>query len=395
MDFGMMRVNYKRSSVLNDAWWPGVTVNLAGFTFSHYSGEVQLKDSIPDVPRSWKPHGRYWNIGYTKTFTNMFDRDVEENMKRPFLVPYLGGGIGGWKTNDGGAWMNFVLYGGVSVNLFSSLALSAGFQSGFNFTGALGSNVEALVPGVQTAHPRFFGNVNVGLRFHYPLGYSISGVSANKARYHAPGWYHYEYQSGDWIYQGSYYSEGGTWSDYAIVTTPEIVSIAPVVYFTKGHDGYGATKAFGGKATLRAGLLNADVQYMKGQVGFHINSGSFAGGVTNQCYWNMSQTSFSVGLNAFNLFAPLKGPSVYRFIIGYRFGITNMEAIYDGPSVNILPKAPNEEKVKTRNFFMAAEFGRFGLSWDFYNSKAMPDLQSNGVFSAYYMIPLVNIGGRR
>jgi hypothetical protein len=390
MDFGYMRMNYKKSGVFQDAWWPGFTINAAGFTFTRYAGETALTDTFPDIPPDWKPHGEYWNLGYQKTFTNVFNKKVDKDMKRPLIVPFAGLGFGGWKTHGGGAWLNLVLSGGTSINLINGLALSAGFQSGLNFKGILGEPIDPLVPGVQDAFPRFYLNPHLGFRFYYPINNSISGVSSSKEKYRSPGWYTYEYESDGWIYKEKSWSDGGYYSETAIVTTSEYISIAPVFVFPRSFDGVGLSQALGGKLSFRTGLLNADVQYMQGKVGFEITSGSFAGSQLNQCYWNMSQTSIAVGINAFNIFMPFRGPSLYRFIIGSRFSWANMEEVYTGPNTQILPPASNDMNIRTRNFFMMAEIGRFGLCWDFLNSPTEESYQSGGVLSAYYMIPLLH-----
>lgn len=388
IDFGLMRMNYKNSGVFEDTWLPGFSINAAGVTFKRYAGEVPLTDTFPDVPQAWKAHAGYWNLGFTKTFTNIFDEDVDESMKRPIIVPFAGGGFGAWKTHDGGAWFNLAISGGASINLMKGIAIYGGLETGLNFKGSLGAPISPLMNGVQESFPRFFGNLSFGIRAFYQIGSSIDGYENNKERYHSSGWYDYQYESGGFIYSGKEYSEGGTWSDYVIITTNEIISLSPVIYFPRSFDGVGNTKAFGGKLTFRTGLLNADIQFMKGQVGFIVNSGSFAGSVTHQSYWNISQTSFAFGINAFNIFAPFKGPSLYRFIIGQRFGISNMEAIYVGPSAAILPTAYNDKKIGTRNFFMSVEIGRFGISWDFIKSPTHEDHESGALISAYYMIPI-------
>ncbi len=389
MDMGMMRVNYKRNSILKDSWWTGFNVNVAGFTFSRYGGSIALRDTFPGQPEGWEPQGNFFHASYTKTFTNLTDQEVKEGMKTPLFVPYVGFGFGGWRTHNRFSMATVNLSMGTSINIWRGLALYGGLNTGFRVKKFDADWQDPLITDVESAIPTMYAHFNFGVRVHYSIGTSVKGIASSKEYYHAPGWYNYQYESGGFIYSGRGYSEGGTYADYAILTTNEIVSVAPVVYFTKGADGSGPTKAFGGKVTARTGLINADVQYMRGQVGFKMEHGSFAGNNTNLSYWNMSQASFALGINAFNLFAPFKGPSVYRCIVGYRFGLTNMEAVYVVPNSGLLPPAPNEQKEKTRSFFIAAEIGRFGMSWDFYKSKVLADNKTGGTLSVYYMIPIV------
>lgn len=388
MDMGMMRVNYKRNSILKDSWWTGFNVNVAGFTFSRYGGSIALRDTFPGQPKDWLPQGSFYQFGYTKTFTNVTGKDVSEEMKKPFFVPYAGLGFSGWRTHQRLSMLALNFNGGLSINLLRNIAIYGGLNSGVRFKLLDIDWYDPIVPNVEQAIPRFYAHFNFGFRVHYSLGASVDGISTTKSYYHSPGWYTYQYESGGWIYSGKSYSSGGTYADYGLVSTNEYVSVAPVVFFNKGADGMGVTRAFGGKIAARTGLLNADIQYMRGEIGYRTAYGSTSGGA-NSSYWNMSQTSLALGINAFNLFAPLKGPSVYRFIIGTRLGITNMETVYVGPNTHILPPAPNEEKVKTRNFFMLAEVGRFGLCWDFFRSKALVDNHTGGTLSVYYMIPIV------
>lgn len=383
MDVGVMRMNYRNKGPLKDAWWPGFTIQCAQFQFSRYAGEVSVRDTSSSIPADWKPHGTYWSVGYIHSFTKFLNRSD----KRPILTPSLGAAIGNWRTHAGGSVFSLSLSGDGAINILPGVSLIAGAETGINFKGLFGVDygpLDPIVNNVQSAFPRFYFNPKFGIRLYYDFK---KALGKEITEYVEPGWRtSYSYSNG-WRYYRNYWDKGGMVTK--VITTKEIITVAPTIYFPKASDGYGVTKAAGAKLTLRYGIFASDLQYIKGQIGFHLNDGSFAGGIQQQCFWDYEGFNGSLGINIFSWRGAFQQSSIIRFILGKRFGIANIHSNYRGPGTQILPPEYSGKNVKTNHFFMAAELGRLGLSWDFMKNPERKYEGSGGLISAYYMIPLV------
>lgn len=385
-EFGAMRMNYSHKGPFKDVWWPGFSINVAGIQFSRFAGEVPLRDTGSPAPAGWRPHGSYWNVGYV---TNYISRSKKEDApeKRPITNVYYGFLLGGWRTHEGGSFMSLALPLGTTLNVLPGVSLTAGIEAGMNFKNLFGIDygpLDPVVEGTQSAFPRFYCNPKLGLRFSYDLIRSIGKVETG---YVEPGMRTRYYYSNGITYYQNYWEKGGNYTKN--IGTSEIVCVAPVIYFPRGYDGVGITKAAGARITLRYGILASDIQYIKGNIGFRIVDGSFAGSKVNQCYWDYEGTSISLGVNVFSYRTPFKQASIIRFIMGKRWGIANIQSHYTGPSTHILPAPYSGKNVSTSHFYMAAELGRIGVSWDFMKNPERTYEQSGGLIAASYQIPLI------
>ncbi len=388
MDAGLMYMNYKRKGPFKDCWWPGVTIQLAEVQFSRYAGSVPLRDSVPGVTKDWKPNGTYWSIGYNHTYTKFFNKNsTSEN--RPVLTPTAGFALGGWRTHVGGSVFNLSASGTLAINVLPGFSLVAGAETGVQFWGLFGTRfnpIDPVVTNVQDAFSRFYFNPKLGFRVYYDFR---SAIGSFETQYVPAGWHTSYHVSNGVLYYRNTWHDAHTYTK--VVTTKELITLAPTVVFPRGFDGVGASMAAGSKITLRYGILAADFQYLKGKIGFHLSDGSFAGSLVNQCYWDYEAVTGSLGLNIFSLRAPFKGASIVRFMLGRRFGKANITAHYTGPSTHILPAPFSGKNVKTSHFYMAAELGRFGFGWDFMKNPERKYEKTGGLFSAYYMIPLIKL----
>jgi len=386
MDVGVMRMNYKNKGPFKDAWWPGVSIQFAEFQFSRYAGEVSVRDTSSNIPTDWKPHGTYWNVGFVHSFTKFYIRKNHAD-KRPILTPSLGFGLGNWRTHAGGSVFSLSLSGAAAINILPGISLTAGAETGINFKGLFGVDYgpsDPFVNNVQSAFPRFYFNPKFGIRFYYDFK---KALGKDITEYVEPGWRTSYTVSNGWRYYRNYWDKGGTVTK--VITTKEIITFAPTLFFPRAYDGVAVTKAAGAKLTLRYGIFASDLQYMKGKIGFHLDDGSFAGSTQQQCYWDYEGISASLGINVFSLRAAFKSPSIIRFVLGKRFGVANISSHYRGPNTHILPPEFSGKNLKTNHFYMAAELGRFGLSWDFMKNPERKYEVTGGLLAAYYMIPLV------
>jgi hypothetical protein len=304
---------------------------------------------------------------------------------------YYGFLLGNWRTHEGGSFMSLSVPVGGAFNIVRGVSLTAGVEAGMNFKTLFGVDYDPLDPMVENtrkAFPFFYCNPRVGLRFSYDLLKCIGDVSTY---YVEPGMRTRYYYHNGYSYYQNYWDEGGTVTSN--IGTSEIVCLAPVVFFPRGFDGVGITRAAGARLTLRYGILASDIQYLQGKIGFRIDAGSAAGSKENQCYWDYQGVNISLGLNVFSLRTPFKQASIIRFILGKRWGAANINPHYVGPNVNLAPNSPELKNVATNNFFMAAELGRCGVSWDFLKNPTKEYEVTNGLIGAYYMIPLVRAGG--
>lgn len=371
---GLMQMNLKEAGRYNSNRIPGFSIAVSGLEITMYGGHFSRRD-FPDSAQVGT-NGGFWNIGYIRRTA------PREKFKRGHIT--MGFGVGMLGVNQ----MNRIhvnVHPGIQLNLTRTISIAASAYAGYGFKIDSDTSLPWNNNGyLSTGKWFFYPNVTVRINTN-PM--DVMGSYHERKGYWGGGMVHSEETriEGDYVVtrRTSYYAPAGEYIADAIVTSTNYINLYPKMLVGTMKNYKGNSLAFGGGVAIRAGLIALDVEYLQGQIGFHQSKvGSPAD------HWKMRRTSVGLGINWFNIPFPLKGPSLVRFIFGWRAGKLTL----DSNRPELIAGTPNPEELIKETFmspFLAFEFGTLGMQLEFFNQKEN-GYASGLVLAATYLLPVRN-----
>lgn len=381
--FGTIRPLLHKDSPYKNSFWPGFSINAYGFSLSVFAGRnAVITPADPINGADYKVAGSFFDFGYKHEFKGL--SPFKKFIKRPFIFPTLGGGLGGYGIN-GRMGFQINLRPGIKFSLMPGVSIYAEAYTGVNFISDKEEEVkEKSVKG-------FYFTPAFGIQFDTDLTRLISDVWVKKD-YSSGGWKEHEYTGSDGNrYVEHYYQPAGNYVTSYVTHSRNILNLYGKGLVGSGQNEKGTTLAGGAGLALRYGMFAFDLEYLVGKVGYSYGDDPDE---RMQNSWNMNRFGFGMGIDLFGLPRPFKKPSFIRLIIGAKVGTQTLVSDLNkySQTVAAIPngdfKAQDIHGQMYWSSGMSLEFGTLGFSFETFNSKDGP-YKSGFVIGAKYMLPLI------
>jgi len=378
LKFGVLKTQFKSETGWKNNYWPGFQISIAGITFTQYSGgNFRLLEDTNN--RRYSGGGRYYNFGYTFSTKKRIKFPILNRMSLS-VTPSIGGFRFHGITN-----FHVGITPGATFRIYRKLSVYGDLQMGKNFMQhPIEPYMTPVYSGAEKYFNRFFMIPSFGIKWSSSFKDMKGETIVSKDRLTAND----EYIKTEGGY--NYYNRTYIQSHIELPSYNGLLNIATKVYAPGANDYSNRTMAAGLGLAFRYGLFAFDIDYVAGRLGYRVND-KYGNPLQLQNYWKFNYTSFGLGINLLGIIQPAAPASLYRVIVGRKFGVGSFVSKFDGwtekhaASNNITKQDIHFKGLNI--WYLAFEIGRFAVNIDYYKMK--DPLYRSRVFSASYFIPIV------